>query len=80
MSNAVTNNEINGCHGCSGRVPERGHILRKQWRRLQRLANELWTSWIKKVHATLQARHRWNRIKRKVKVGDTVLLREENKW
>ena len=40
---------------------------RKQWRRLQRLANE--------------ARHRWNRIfNLKFKVGDIVLLREENKW
>ena len=50
---------------------------RKQWRCVQRLANEFWSRWKKEVYATWQARYRWNRTVRKFKVGDIVLSREE---
>ena len=56
---------------------------RKQWRRVQHLANEFWSRWKKEVYATLQVCHKWNKIVRNFKVGDIVLLREEtsrNKW
>ena len=50
---------------------------------MQHLANEFWSRWKKEVYATLQVRHKWNKIVRNFKVGDIVLLREEtsrNKW
>ena len=50
---------------------------KKQWRCVQRLANEFWSRWKKEVYATWQARYRWNRTVRKFKVGDIVLSREE---
>ena len=57
---------------------------RKQWRRVQHLANEFWSRWKKEVYATLQVRHKWNKIVRNFMVGDIVLLREKtasrNKW
>ena len=56
---------------------------RKQWRRVQHLANEFWSRWNVEVYAALQVRNKWNKIVRNFKVGDIVLLREEtsrNKW
>ena len=50
---------------------------RKQWRRLQHLANEFWSRWKKEVYATLQVRDKWNKIVRNFKVQDFVLLRDE---
>ena len=56
---------------------------RKQWRRVQHLANEFWSRWKKKVYAKLQVHHKWNKVARNFKVGGIALLREEksrNKW
>ena len=56
---------------------------RKQWRRVQHLANEFWSRWKKEVYATLQVRYKWEKIVGNFKVGDIVLLREEtsrNQW
>ena len=55
---------------------------RKQWRRVQHLANEFWSRWKKEVYAVLVC-HKWNKTVRNFKVGDIVLLGEEtsrNKW
>ena len=63
---------------------QKDHIdCRKQWRRVQHLANEFWRRWKKEVYATLQVCHEWNKIVRNFKTGDIVLLREEtsrDKW
>ena len=48
---------------------------------MQHLANEFWSWWKKEVYVTLQIGHKWKKILRNVKVGDT--LQEEmsrNKW
>ena len=37
----------------------------------------------RKVYATVEVRHKWNKVVRDIKVGDIVLLRKEtirNKW
>ena len=50
---------------------------------MQHLANEFWSRGKKEVYATLQVRHKWNKIVRKFKVEGIALLREEksrNKW
>ena len=54
---------------------------KKHWRCVQHLANEFWSWWKKVVYVTLQIGHKWKKILRNVKVGDT--LQEEmsrNKW
>ena len=83
MSNAITDSEIKGFYATPRKVPEKDIYCRRQWRRVQHLANEFWSRWKKEVYATLQVRHKWNKIVRNFKVGDIVLLREEtsrNKW
>ena len=50
---------------------------RKQWRRVQHLANEFWSRWKKEVYATLQVLYKWNKIVRNFKIGGILLLREE---
>lgn len=57
---------------------------RKRWRTVQHLANEFWSRWRKEYLQTLQQRQRWTKPRRNLRVGDIVLLAEENlprnKW
>ena len=56
---------------------------KKQWRRMQYVANEFWDRWRKEVLLTLQNREKWNNQKQNCQVGDIVLLRQEadrNRW
>ena len=56
---------------------------RKRWRRVQYLANEFWQRWRKEYLASLQARQKWNTVRRNFQVGDIVLLKEDsprNTW
>ena len=52
--------------------------LRKRWRRVQYLANVFWTRWRKEYLTNLQGRPKWCRVKRNMKVGDIVLMPEDN--
>ena len=49
---------------------------RRKWRRTQHLAQEFWSRWSKEYLQQLQARIKWTRPKRNFKVGDVVLLKE----
>ena len=57
---------------------------RRKWRRTQHLAQEFWSRWSKEYLQQLQARIKWTRPKRNFKVGDVVLLKENqsprNRW
>ena len=57
---------------------------RKRWRRVQHLANEFWDRWRKEFLQTLQTRQKWLRPKRNLKVGDVVILKNDelprNRW
>ena len=57
---------------------------RKRWRRVQYLANEFWSRWRKEYLQTLQVRQKWNNPKRNFKVGDVVIIKDEdlprNEW
>ena len=57
---------------------------RKRWRRTQHLAQEFWSRWSKEYLQQLQARNKWIRPQRNFKVGDVVLLKENqsprNRW
>lgn len=58
--------------------------LKKRWRRVQYLANEFWTRWKKEYLLNLQARQKWHKSTRNLKVNDIVLLQDDltprNKW
>ncbi|XP_070541656.1 uncharacterized protein [Ptychodera flava] len=57
---------------------------KKRWRVVQYLANVFWSRWRKEYLLNLQAKKKWQDTKRNLKVGDVVLLREDdafrNQW
>ena len=65
-------------------LPLPGHFVkedlycRKRWRRVQFLANEFWTRWRKEYIPTLQERHKWTKPQENLKLGDIVLMLDEN--
>jgi len=51
---------------------------RKYWRRIQHLANEFWKTWRKDYLQNQQKRKKWYNRKGNFKVGDIVLIVQEN--
>ena len=51
---------------------------RKQWRRAQFLADCFWKRWIREYIPTLQQRQKWIREKDNLKIGDVVLVVDNN--
>ena len=57
---------------------------RKRWRRVQFLANQFWIRWRSEHSSQFQQRRRWNTPQRDSRVGDIVLLQDDdlprNQW
>ena len=57
---------------------------RKRWRRVQYLANQFWLRWQKEYCNLLQKRQKWTTPKRSMKIGDVVLVCDDdsprNQW
>nr|XP_039258111.1 uncharacterized protein LOC120334671 [Styela clava] len=51
---------------------------RKRWRRVQHLANEFWIRFRKEYLQSLQVRQKWNKVQRDLKIGDIVIVVDEN--
>jgi hypothetical protein len=51
---------------------------RKRWKRVQSLANTFWVRWRREYLQTLQPRSKWQNKRPNVKVGDIVIVKEEN--
>ena len=51
--------------------------LRKRWRRVQYLSEQFWSRWRKEYLQSLSYRQKWNTPRRNVKVGDVVLLKDD---
>ena len=51
---------------------------KKRWRRVQYLANEFWLKWKADFLQSLQARQKWVRTSRNMKVGDVLIIKDEN--
>jgi len=51
---------------------------RKRWRHVQYIADQFWKRWINEYLPTLQLRRRWLEVRRNVRVGDIVLVAQEN--
>ena len=49
---------------------------KKQWRRVQYLANQFWSRWKVEFLATLQLRQKWTQKGRNFMVGDVVLVKD----
>lgn len=57
---------------------------RKRWRRVQYLTEQFWSRWRKEYLANITLRQRWHSARRNVKIGDIVIVKEEeiprNEW
>ena len=56
---------------------------RKQWQKVQFLAEQFWSKWWKEYLINLNLRQKWFQPKRNLKIGDIVIVQEEvprNKW
>ncbi|XP_020604505.1 uncharacterized protein LOC110043393 [Orbicella faveolata] len=57
---------------------------RRRWRRVQFLAEQFWTRWRREYLQSLQPRQKWTETRRDLRVGDVVLVRDEqqhrNNW
>lgn len=67
-----------------GEFPQEDLLLHKRWRRVQYLANVFWNRWRKEYLNNLQTRPKWNKVERNMKVGDIVIMKEDdlprNQW
>ena len=57
---------------------DQADVYRRRWRCVQHLANEFWNRWIREYLPELQQRQKWFGSKRNVRVGDLVLITQEN--
>jgi len=62
-----------------GEFPKEDLYLKKRWRIVQHLANLFWTQWKREYLHNLQVRQKWQSKKPNIKVGDIVILNEEDK-
>ncbi len=53
-------------------------LYKKQWRRVQCLADTFWKAWSRDYLATLQVQRKWTEEKRNLQEGDDVLLKDSN--
>ena len=51
---------------------------RKRWRRVQFLVNEFWVWWRKDYLQSLPPRQRWVATRRNLRVGDIVIIKDDN--
>lgn len=52
--------------------------VRRRWRRIQYLANEFWFRWRREYLNNLQSRDKWTKKRRNLKIGDIVMVVDEN--
>ncbi len=77
----LTPNHMLMLHGGPPPVPGQfnlGDMYKRRWRYVQHLVNQFWARWLREYLPTLQKRGKWQDEKENVKVGDLVLLIDEN--
>ncbi|XP_071944762.1 uncharacterized protein [Antedon mediterranea] len=59
-------------------------LVGRQWRRVQYLADTFWSRWKKEYLPLLHGRRKWHRVRRCLKEGDLILMKEkaihQNNW
>ena len=53
-------------------------LYRRRWRQVQYLGDLFWHRWVREYLPLLQARQKWFRKRRDIRVGDLVLVKQEN--
>ena len=53
-------------------------VYRRRWKHIQFLSDQFWRKWIREYIPELQKRHKWTDVQRNIKVGDIVLIADEN--
>ena len=76
--NALIHGKIEGVLPPPGKFVPQDIYARKRWRRVQYMAEQFWSKWKAEYLTSLQIRQKWQQEKRNVKVGDIVLMVEEN--
>ena len=77
----LTPNHLLHLRPCSTLPPgifKDGDHYQCRWKQTQCLINLFWTRWIKECLPNLQTRQKWMERKKNLKVGDIVLLMDEN--
>ncbi|XP_050394219.1 uncharacterized protein LOC126812082 [Patella vulgata] len=59
-------------------ICETDKFSKKRWRQCQLLSNHYWNRWLKEYIPTLQSRSKWLKPKRNLRIGDLVLVCEDN--
>lgn len=53
-------------------------VFRRRWRHVQFLACQFWKRWLREYLPLLQSRHKWDKLKRNIQVGDVVLVADQS--
>ncbi|XP_059839468.1 uncharacterized protein LOC132401354 [Hypanus sabinus] len=61
----------------SGKFMAEDLYARKRWHRVQYLTEQFWSRWKKEYPANITLRQRWHSSRRNVKIGDSVIVKEE---
>ena len=60
-----------------GKFVKEDLYARKKWRRVQYLVEQFWSRWKREYLSNLQVRRKWQTPRRNIKIGDIVLLKDE---
>jgi len=66
------------CPAISPGVFQAADLYKKRWRVVQYMADQFWQRWLHEYLPELQRRNKWLRASRNLKVGDLILLCDEN--
>ena len=50
----------------------------KRWNLYQKISSEIWKRWSQEYLRTLQRRHKWIKLSQNFKVGDIVLIKDQD--
>ena len=82
--NMLLTQKVAMCPTAPPGIFDKKDLFRRQWRRVQYLANVFWARWRKEYLPLLQVRKKWQNKEDNMCVGDLVLVREKelkrNEW
>ena len=58
--------------------PKEGNVYQRKWRAVQQFVNQFWKRWLSEYLPELQRRQKWLNVMPNIRIGDVVLLIDEN--
>ena len=58
--------------------PNEGNLYQRKWRAVQCYVNTFWKRWLREYLPDLQRRQKWQDVKPNIRIGDMVLLIDDN--